>query len=234
MLGKDRWFWAFNCANNEIGAAFLMQNSGKCAANRAKYWSTTHANVLARQLAARGTPYEEIEQAKHLFDENILTIGFARRFATYKRPNMLLHDPARLLRILTNPQKPVQLIISRQGHPRSTGPGIDPAMDGFHSNAEARPHVIFLSDYDMMLTERMVQGVDVWINTPRRPWEACGTSGMKVLANGGLNLSELDGWWVEAYSPEVGWAMGMAKNMEQTPLGMLRRQMLSMRSSRRR
>ena len=73
---------------------------------------------------------------------------------------------------------------------------------------EARPHVIFLSDYDMLLTEHLVQGVDVWINTPRRPWEACGTSGMKVLVNGGINLSELDGWWAEAYTPEVGWALG--------------------------
>ena len=78
----------------------------------------------------------------------------------------------------------------------------------FIRQPEARPHVVFLSDYDMLLTEHLVQGVDVWINTPRRPWEACGTSGMKVLVNGGINLSELDGWWAEAYTPEVGWALG--------------------------
>jgi glycogen phosphorylase len=81
-------------------------------------------------------------------------------------------------------------------------------MDAFHPAARDAPHAIFLSDYDMLLTEHLVQGVDVWINTPRRPWEACGTSGMKVLVNGGLNLSELDGWWAEAYTPEVGWALG--------------------------
>ena len=80
----------------------------------------------------------------------------------------------------------------------------------FIRRPEVRPHAIFLSDYDMLLTEHLVQGVDVWINTPRRPWEACGTSGMKVLVNGGLNLSELDGWWAEAYAPEVGWALGTA------------------------
>jgi glycogen phosphorylase len=79
--------------------------------------------------------------------------------------------------------------------------------------------VIFLSDYDMLLTEHLVQGVDVWINTPRRPWEACGTSGMKVLVNGGINLSELDGWWAEAYTPEVGWALGTARNMATIPPG---------------
>ena len=78
----------------------------------------------------------------------------------------------------------------------------------FIRRPETRPHVIFLSDYDMLLTEELVQGVDLWINTPRRPWEACGTSGMKVLVNGGINLSELDGWWAEAYTPEVGWALG--------------------------
>lgn len=211
MLGKDRWFWAFNCANNEIGR-ISDAKLWKMRSESRKALVVYTRKRLARQLAARGTPYEEIEQTKHLFDENILTIGFARRFATYKRPNMLLHDPARLLRILTNPQKPVQLIIAGKAHPADQ-PGqalIRQWMD-FIQTPEARPHVVFLSDYDMMLTERMVQGVDVWINTPRRPWEACGTSGMKVLANGGLNLSELDGWWVEAYSPEVGWAMGDGK-----------------------
>jgi len=82
---------------------------------------------------------------------------------------------------------------------------------------EVRPHAIFLSDYDMLLTEHLAQGLDVWINTPRRPWEACGTSGMKVLVNGGLNLSELDGWWAEAYTPEVGWALGDGREHDQDP-----------------
>ena len=164
---------------------------------------------LSRDLAAAGAPPEEVEAAKHLFDPNTLTLGFARRFATYKRPNLLLHDPQRLLRLLTNPQRPVQLIIAGKAHPADqAGQALIREWMQFIRRPEARPHAIFLSDYDMLLTEHLVQGVDVWINTPRRPWEACGTSGMKVLVNGGINLSELDGWWAEAYTPEIGWALG--------------------------
>ena len=164
---------------------------------------------LLLDMEVRNAPREEVEAAKNLFDPNALTLGFARRFATYKRPNLLLHDPARLLRLLTQPQRPVQLMIAGKAHPADqAGQAMIREWMHFIRQAEARPHVIFLSDYDRLLTERMVQGVDVWINTPRRPWEACGTSGMKVLVNGGINLSELDGWWAEAYSPEVGWALG--------------------------
>ena len=164
---------------------------------------------LSLDMDTRGAPPEEVEAAKHLFDPNALTLGFARRFATYKRPNLLLHDPPRLLRLLTHPQRPVQLIIAGKAHPADqAGQALIREWMHFIWQPEARPHVIFLSDYDMLLTEQLVQGVDVWINTPRRPWEACGTSGMKVLVNGGINLSELDGWWAEAYTPEVGWALG--------------------------
>jgi len=164
---------------------------------------------LSRQLAVSGASPEAIDGAKHLFDPNALTLGFARRFATYKRPNLLLHDPERLLRLLTNLQRPVQLIVAGKAHPEDdAGKALIQQWIKFIRRSETRPHVIFLSDYDMLLTERLVQGVDVWINTPRRPWEACGTSGMKVLVNGGINLSELDGWWAEAYTPEVGWALG--------------------------
>ena len=164
---------------------------------------------LARHYDAAGAPPETVEEARHLFDPNVLTLGFARRFATYKRPNLLLHDPERLLRLLSNPQRPVQLIIAGKAHPADlAGQALIQKWIQFIRQSAIRPHAIFLSDYDMHLTERLVQGVDVWINTPRRPWEACGTSGMKVLVNGGLNLSELDGWWVEAYAPEVGWALG--------------------------
>jgi starch phosphorylase len=164
---------------------------------------------LSRQLAASGAPAEEIDRAKHLFDPNALTLGFARRFATYKRPNMLLHDPQRLLRLLTNPQRPVQLILAGKAHPADqAGQALIWQWMQFIRRTDARQHVIFLSDYDMLLSEHLVQGVDVWINTPRRPWEASGTSGMKVLVNGGINLSELDGWWVEAYTSDVGWAVG--------------------------
>jgi starch phosphorylase len=122
---------------------------------------------------------------------------------------MLLHDPERLLRLLTNPQRPVQLIIAGKAHPADqAGQALIQQWTQFIRRPEARRHVIFLSDYNMLLSEYLVQGVDVWINTPRRPWEACGTSGMKVLVNGGINLSELDGWWAEAFTPEVGWSLG--------------------------
>ena len=174
--------------------------------------------TVFRQLEAEGASPEEVESAKHMFDPNALTLGFARRFATYKRPNLLLHDPERLLRILTDPQRPVQLIIAGKAHPADqAGQDLIQEWTHFIRRPEARHHVVFLSDYDMLLTEQLVQGVDVWINTPRRPWEACGTSGMKVLVNGGINLSELDGWWAEAYTPEVGWALGDGKEHGDDP-----------------
>jgi starch phosphorylase len=164
---------------------------------------------LARHYAAAGASPERVEEARHLFDPNALTLGFARRFATYKRPDLLLHDPERLLRLLSNPQRPVQLILAGKAHPADqAGQALIQKWIQFIRQTKARAHAIFLSDYDMHLTERLVQGVDVWLNTPRRPWEACGTSGMKVLVNGGINLSELDGWWAEAYAPNLGWALG--------------------------
>jgi starch phosphorylase len=125
---------------------------------------------------------------------------------------LLLHDPERLVRILTNSHQPVQLILAGKAHPQDlAGQAMIREWVSFVRRPEVRPHAVFLSDYDMLMAERLVQGMDVWINTPRRPWEASGTSGMKVLVNGGLNLSELDGWWAEAYSPEVGWALGDGK-----------------------
>jgi starch phosphorylase len=164
---------------------------------------------LSRQLAACGAAHAAVAEAEHLFDPHALTLGFARRFATYKRPNLLLHNPQRLLQLLSDSARPVQLIIAGKAHPDDRdGQALIRSWIQFIRRPEARPHIIFLADYDMLLTEKLVQGVDVWINTPRRPWEACGTSGMKVLVNGGLNLSELDGWWAEAYTPEVGWALG--------------------------
>jgi starch phosphorylase len=122
---------------------------------------------------------------------------------------MLLHDPERLVHISTNRDRPVQLIIAGKAHPQDgAGQAMIKRWNEFLRRPEVRGHAVFLSDYDMLMTQKLVEGVDVWINTPRRPWEASGTSGMKVLANGGLNLSELDGWWAEAYSSDVGWAIG--------------------------
>jgi starch phosphorylase len=206
--GKDRWLGAKDSMENVIRRvpdASLWQFRNVASKSLIEY----ARERLSRQLAASGASSELIDEAKHLFDPNALTLGFARRFATYKRPNLLLHNPERLLRILTNPERPVQLIIAGKAHPEDQpGQALIHEWMNFIRRPEARPHVIFLSDYDMLLTEHLVQGVDVWINTPRRPWEACGTSGMKVLVNGGINLSELDGWWAEAYAPEVGWALG--------------------------
>ena len=206
--GKDRWLGPADHLEQDIRGvsdAKLWQFRTAASESLVEY----ARERLSQQLELSGSPPEAVEGARHLFDPNILTLGFARRFATYKRPDLLLHDPQRLLRILSNSQRPVQLIIAGKAHPADqAGQDLIQKWVRFIRQAEVRPHAIFLSDYDMLLTEHLVQGVDVWINTPRRPWEACGTSGMKVLVNGGINLSELDGWWVEAYAPEVGWALG--------------------------
>jgi len=172
----------------------------------------------ARHVTAWSASQDEIDAAGRIFEFDTLTLGFARRFAPYKRPNLLLHDPERLVRILTNSQRPVQLIVAGKAHPADLmGQAMIRQWNEFIRRPEIRSRVAFLTDYDMLLTERMVGGVDVWINTPRRPWEASGTSGMKVLVNGGLNLSELDGWWAEAYSPEVGWALGDGHEHDDDP-----------------
>jgi starch phosphorylase len=147
--------------------------------------------------------------ASDALDPAVLTLGFARRFAAYKRPTLLLADPDRLIRLLTHPERPVQLVVAGKAHPHDEeGKRLIQAFVRFAREPAVRRRVVFLADYDMAVAERLVQGVDVWLNTPRRPWEACGTSGMKVLVNGGLNLSELDGWWAEAYAPHLGWALG--------------------------
>ncbi len=206
--GKDRWLGSMETLEQDIRAvsdARLWQFR-----NAARTALVAYArDRLSKQLAASGAPPEAVDDAKQLFDPSTLTLGFARRFATYKRPNLLLRDPARLLRLLADTRRPVQLIIAGKAHPADqAGRALIQEWMHFIRRSDVRPHAIFLSDYDMMLTEHLVQGVDVWLNTPRRPWEACGTSGMKVLVNGGINLSELDGWWAEAYAPEVGWALG--------------------------
>ncbi len=209
--GKDRWNLETECLEEKIRKLtdvqiWTMRNGAR------KEMIVYGRDRLARALEMRGAPAQDVEKIKGQFDFNTLTIGFARRFATYKRPNMLLQDPARLLRILTNKERPVQLVIAGKAHPADRGgQALIQQWMRFISQPEARDHVVFVPDYDMQVTERLVGGVDLWINTPRRPWEACGTSGMKVLVNGGLNLSELDGWWAEAYTPEVGWAIGDGK-----------------------
>jgi glycogen phosphorylase len=206
--GKDRWLGTTETLEQDIrrvSDATLWDFRMAASKSLVEY----ARGRLSRQLIASGAPPEDVQRATHLFDPATLTLGFARRFATYKRPNLLLHDPPRLLRLLSNPERPVQLILAGKAHPADqAGQALIQDWIRFIRRPEVRGHAIFLSDYDMLLTEHLVQGVDVWINTPRRPWEASGTSGMKVLVNGGINLSELDGWWAEAYTPDVGWALG--------------------------
>lgn len=164
---------------------------------------------LTEQLTARGASAEEVARADEVLDPQALTIGFARRFAAYKRATLLLRQPERLIRVLSDPQRPVQLMFAGKAHPRDdAGKGLIKEIVHFARDERVRDRVVFLEDHNMMVTRYLVQGVDVWLNTPRRPLEASGTSGMKVAVNGGLNLSILDGWWDEAYTPEVGWAIG--------------------------
>ena len=164
---------------------------------------------LLRQLARHHHLDGATRTAAGVLHPDALTLGFARRFATYKRPTLLLSDPGRLIRLLTDAQRPLQLIIAGKAHPRDEeGKELIQQWARFAARPEARAHVVFLDDYDMRLATELVQGVDVWINTPRWPWEASGTSGMKILVNGGLNLSTLDGWWAEAYEADYGWALG--------------------------
>jgi starch phosphorylase len=215
--GKDRWLGTMETLEQDI-RSISDDKLWKFRATARKDLVDYARKKLSIQWEASGKTAAEIDCAKQLFDPDILTLGFARRFATYKRPNLLLHDPERLLRLLTDKERPVQLIIAGKAHPADeAGRALIQEWIRFIDRPAARPHVIFLSDYDMHLTEHLVQGVDVWINTPRRPWEACGTSGMKVLVNGGINLSELDGWWAEAYSPDVGWALGDGRDHGDDP-----------------
>lgn len=162
-----------------------------------------------RQLEERGAGQEELKLARHVLNPNVLTLGFARRATAYKRTDLLLRDPERLIRILGNSQRPVQLVMAAKAHPADEqGKRMVKMMVAFASRPEISDRAVFLEDYDIDLAQHLQPGVDVWINTPRRPNEACGTSGMKVLANGGLNISNLDGWWDEAYEPQVGWCLG--------------------------
>ena len=206
--GKDRWKGGLENLEekiNKLSDETLWQLRNQCRNNLVAYTRKR----LEEQVSVAGQPQEIVDIAKHVFNADTLTLGFARRFVPYKRPNLLLHDKERFIRILTNREHPVQLVIAGKAPPSDeSGKALIREWVDFIQQYNLYNHVVFLSDYDMLLTEHLVQGADVWVNTPRRPWEACGTSGMKVLVNGGINLSELDGWWAEAYTPEVGWALG--------------------------
>lgn len=168
---------------------------------------------LRWQMERRGSPERDLRHADHALDPDALTIGFARRFATYKRATLVLSDPERLARLLGSLEHPVQIIFSGKAHPAD-----EPAKVLIKQIAsavkEARfgGRVVFLEDYDVPVARQLVRGVDVWLNTPQRPREASGTSGMKIGPNGGLNCSVLDGWWAEGQSPDVGWAIGTGED----------------------
>jgi len=164
---------------------------------------------LKEQLRQVGVTAKETAVADEVLDPDILTIGFARRFATYKRGTLLLRDTDRLAKILNDQERPVQIIFAGKAHPADHH-GKELIREIVqHSNQERFRHrIVFLEDYDMGVARHLVQGVDVWLNTPRRPMEASGTSGMKVAFNGGLNMSVLDGWWCEGYKGNNGWAIG--------------------------
>jgi starch phosphorylase len=164
---------------------------------------------LKTQLKNRGAPPAEIARADEVLDPEALTIGFARRFATYKRGNLLFRNLERLTALLSNKERPLQIIYAGKAHPKDHGgKELIAEIMQFARRPEFRRRVVFLEDYDINVARYLVQGVDVWLNNPRRPLEASGTSGMKAAANGALNLSILDGWWVEGFDGENGWAIG--------------------------
>jgi starch phosphorylase len=194
----DEELWRFRMAGREGMVQFLRQRA-------------------ARQDVGRGGATQQLSGVSELLDPNALTIGFARRMTEYKRTTLLLADPARLQRLLASRDRPVQIVFAGKAHPRdATGKQMLRQWQEFMARRDVDGRVVFIEDYDLVVAGALTQGVDLWINTPRRPWEASGTSGMKVLVNGGINLSTLDGWWAEAYTPEVGWAIGDGQEHAET------------------
>lgn len=164
---------------------------------------------LTEQLKRRGAGVSEVREAEEVLNSEALTIGFARRFATYKRALLIFSDLDRLKRIIANSERPVQFIFAGKAHPQDNqGKELIRKIIHYTADPAIRQHIVFIEDYDMNVARYMVQGVDVWLSTPRVPLEASGTSGMKAIANGALNVSTLDGWWAESYDPTLGWAIG--------------------------
>ena len=170
---------------------------------------------LQEQLLRRGAQKIDIQAAGEVLNQEALTIGFARRFAVYKRGDLILKDPVRLAKILNDPQKPAQIIFAGKAHPQDNeGKMVIKNIIHLAQQPEFRHKIAFIEDYDLTVARYLVQGSDVWLNNPLRPLEACGTSGMKAAANGALNMSVLDGWWAEGYQSGLGWAIGAGENYE--------------------
>ncbi|MBN2041427.1 MAG: alpha-glucan family phosphorylase [Spirochaetes bacterium] len=173
-------------------------------------------NKLKKQLKARGMPKYEVEMADAVLDSEALTIGFARRFATYKRATLIFKNMERLEKIISNKDRPVQFIFSGKAHPKDNmGKELIKELIKLARDEKFRNKIVFLEDYDINIARYLVQGADVWLNTPTRPKEASGTSGMKVVPNGGLNISVLDGWWAEAYNGSNGWTIGHGEEYDE-------------------
>jgi glycogen phosphorylase len=207
--GKDRWLHPpkQDVEGNNVNATdeelWEMRGRGRM------HIIQVARNNLVKKMREHGYPPEIVRKAETVLDPNILTLGFARRFTEYKRPNLLLSDLVRLEKLMLDETRPVQFIVAGKAHPDDfVGKGMIQEWLNIARQAKFRRRIVFLEDYDIAIAQEMVQGVDVWVNTPRRPWEACGTSGMKVLVNGGINCSTLDGWWDEALHDGAGWAIG--------------------------
>jgi starch phosphorylase len=170
---------------------------------------------LQAQFKCCGASAQELHSATQVLNPEILTIGLARRFAEYKRATLLLRDEDRLIKLLTNVEQPVQIIVAGKAHPHdSPGKELIRKMIHFANRPEVRHRFVFIQDYNIRVARMMLRGCDVWLNNPRRPLEACGTSGMKAIPNGVLNLSTLDGWWDEGYDQNYGWAIGRGETYE--------------------
>ena len=193
----------------------------RAAGDPARIWElrrVLRARLVAearRRLRAswrqRGASEAELIWIDSVLDDDVLTIGFARRVPSYKRLTMMLHDPARLTALLLDPDRPVQIVVAGKAHPADDGgKQLIQQLVRFADHPQVRHRIVFLPDYDMAMARTLVQGCDVWLNNPLRPLEACGTSGMKAALNGGLNLSVLDGWWDEWFDGQNGWAIPSA------------------------
>ncbi|MEO6318233.1 MAG: alpha-glucan family phosphorylase, partial [Acidimicrobiales bacterium] len=204
--GPDRWARLAEVADDEVWRAREQGREAMVAFVRRR---------LRDQLMARGLSSSDVEWTESVLDPRALTIGFARRFATYKRATLLLSQPDRLKALLLSGDRPVQLVFAGKSHPADdSGKELIRQVNAFAADPEVRHRFVFVDDYDIAVARSLLGGADVWLNNPRRPQEACGTSGMKSALNGGLNLSILDGWWDECFDGENGWAISSAEHLD--------------------
>ena len=216
-LGPEWYLNAWNQENNKRIAEIYDEELWRAHEMNRTRLIRICRSLMMKQYGRRNAPKSVMKEAESVLDPGILTIAFARRFATYKRATLLLSDPDRLEAMITSRDKPVQLIFAGKAHPKDTeGKELIKQIIQFARRADIRHRIVFLEDYDISIARYLVQGADVWLNNPRRPFEACGTSGMKAAANGVLNVSILDGWWVEGYSSERGWSIGNGEEYAET------------------